>query len=373
MKRKETLWELQERYDKALAESGQRVSGRLGKIQRSTVIIRRHELLGKDRIDYEVVADYINEVVGKLNDGVIKSNHANSVLREARQFLQFVKTGEVKMANPQLGAKAVLRPEFRQIVDDFLLSDSAMLGAGGKETSPNTRNDMRWVAHKYFEWLGKQEISDMRGVGAEQIQKFMLYCSETMAMDSVHNIRLHLKKLYAYLCAAGISKSSYEALLSFKVNRGNKIPETRGANELAATLDAIDRSAVDGKRAYAVMMLGITYVYGCGGVSRAGQCDGSAVKLENAVRIDPETGRCIRNMRDIAERLIEQLRDEAFYIKVTELLSWVRGRFNADTSGINVSRLISDNPDIKTRVTAIHQPAQKADVSLAKAVQICYN
>ncbi|GHV17124.1 hypothetical protein FACS189425_02710 [Clostridia bacterium] len=273
MKRKETLWELQERYDKALAESGQRVSGRLGKIQRSTVIIRRHELLGKDRIDDEVVADYINEVVGKLNDGVIKSNHANSVLREARQFLQFVKTGEVKMANPQLGAKAVLRPEFRQIVDDFLLSDSAMLGAGGKETSPNTRNDMRWVAHKYFEWLGKQEISDMRGVGAEQIQKFMLYCSETMAMDSVHNIRLHLKKLYAYLCAAGISKSSYEALLSFRVNRGNKIPETRGANELAAMLDAIDRSSVDGKRAYAVMMLGI--------VLGLRACDVAALKLSD--------------------------------------------------------------------------------------------
>lgn len=273
MKHQETLWELQERYDKALAESGQLVSGRLGKLQRSTVIIRRHELLGRDRIDDGVVADYINEVVGKLNDGRMKLNHANNVMREARQFLQFAKTGEVKMTNPLLGARVVLRPEFQRIVDDFLLSDSAMSGVGGRATSPNTRNDMRWVANKYFEWLGKQEISDMRGVGAEQIQKFMLYCSETMAMGSVYNIKLHLKKLYAYLYAAGISKSSYEALLSFKVNRGSKIPETRGADELAAMLDAIDRSTVDGKRAYAVMMLGI--------VLGLRACDVVAMKLSD--------------------------------------------------------------------------------------------
>jgi Rad3-related DNA helicase len=73
------------------------------------------------------------------------------------------------------------------------------------------------------------------------------------------------------------------------------------------------------------------------------------------VAVDADTGRCIRNMRDISDRLIEQLRDEAFYIKAVELLAWVRERFNADTSGINVSRLIGDNPDVKARVTAIHR------------------
>jgi Rad3-related DNA helicase len=74
-----------------------------------------------------------------------------------------------------------------------------------------------------------------------------------------------------------------------------------------------------------------------------------------AVVIDPDTGRCLCNLRDISGRLAEQLREEAFYIKVAELLAWVRNRFSADTSGINISRLISDIPDVKTRVTAIHR------------------
>ena len=77
--------------------------------------------------------------------------------------------------------------------------------------------------------------------------------------------------------------------------------------------------------------------------------------------IAPDTGRCIRNMRDISERLIEQLRDETFYIKAVELLVWIRGRFNSDTSAINLSCLISDNPDVKARVTAVHRAIRELD------------
>jgi site-specific recombinase XerD len=170
-----------------------------------------------------------------------------------------------------LGARTVLLPEFQKIVDSFLTSESARVGAGGKAISPNTRNDMRWVSHKYFEWLAEQGFCDLRRVGAEQIQKFMLHCSETMAMGSVHNVRLFMMKLYAFLYESGHSQSSFAALLSFKVNRGRKIPETQSVDELSAMLEVIDRTTAEGKRAYAVMMLGI--------VLGIRACDVAALKL----------------------------------------------------------------------------------------------
>jgi integrase len=116
---------------------------------------------------------------------------------------------------------------------------------------------MRWITHKYLEWLTGQGFKDLRKVGAAQIQKFLLYCSETMAMGSVNNARIYLTKLYEYLYGAGQSPSPFDALLSFRVNRGTKVPEIRHNDELASLLKAIDRTTVDGKRAYAVMMLGI--------------------------------------------------------------------------------------------------------------------
>jgi integrase len=255
--KQQTFTELMERYNNALAVNGSTASGRVGKLHRCSVIIRRHEALGRDKIDDKIIAAYILEISDRFHAGEIGKNHANAMHRETEQFVHYVKTGDVRMPNPSLGARTALLPEFQTIVDSFLSSEVAMVGASGKTTSPNTRSDMRWVAHKYFEWLTANGFTSLYGVGAEQIQMFMLHCSETMAMGSVHNVRLFLLKLYVYLYKSGQSKSSFTALLSFKVNRGRKVPETQSADDLSAMLESIDRRTVDGKRAYAVMMLGI--------------------------------------------------------------------------------------------------------------------
>jgi integrase len=229
----------------------------LNKLHRANALFRRHEVLGKDRIDDKVVIEYIREISDRFNAGEIGEDYANAMRRETERLVQFARTGDVHLSNPLLGARTALSPGFQKIVDDFLKSKAALVGVGGRTTSPNTRNDMRWVAHKYFEWLTGQGFSDLRGIGAEQIQNFLLHCSETMAMGSVHNTRLFMLKLYSYLYESGQSQSSFAALLSFKVNRGKKVAETQSADELAAMLESIDRRTVEGKRAHAVMMLGI--------------------------------------------------------------------------------------------------------------------
>ena len=255
--KEKTFTELIESYNDALAASGAGITSRIGKIQRCSTIIRRHEALGKNSLDDGIIAEYIREIADRFDTGEIKEDHANTMRRETERFVKFVKTGNIKVTNPLLGARTILPPEFQEIVDGFLVSEAALVGFRGKATSPNTRNDMRWVAHKYFEWLSEQGFFDLRGVGADQIQKFMLHCSETMAMGSLHNVRLFMMKLYAYLHESGKSQSSFTALFSFKVNRNKKIPETQTADELAVMLGSIDRRTVEGKRAYAVMMLGI--------------------------------------------------------------------------------------------------------------------
>ena len=245
---KKSLYVYLDDYETALKDLGLTARCRLDRVQRASSLIRRHEMDGERYLNRQILADYFRELSNRSYNGEIKEGYAQFMRRSVEYFIRFIDTGEIEMQKNQVGARIKLLPEFQIIVDDFLISE---------DFHPNTRNDIRWVAHKYFDWLTGQGYKSLHGVGAVHIQKFMLYCSETLAMGSIHNIRLYLKKLYEYLYKTGQSDSRYAALLSFKVNRETKIPQVHQAKELAAMLETIDRRTVSGKRAYAIMLLGI--------------------------------------------------------------------------------------------------------------------
>jgi len=145
------------------------------------------------------------------------------------------------------GSRTVLTPEFQRITDGFLASD---------DFHPNTRNDMRWIAHKYFNWLTENGITYLYSVGTLELQRFLISCSKLLAPGSMHNVKLFMKKLYAYLYDEGLAMSSYKSLFSFPVNRESKIFPALTVADVNKLLDSIDRKTKRGKRAYAVMTLG---------------------------------------------------------------------------------------------------------------------
>ena len=246
-KKKKQISELMAAYEAALMNYGLCFATRLRLLQRAVIIVHRHERQGKEYLDGEIVAKYIQEIDERLYSGAMTKNHNRMLHRETERFLWFTETGEVKLPNPQAGARQKLTVEYEQIAEGYL----------SLEMHPNTRNDARWVTHKYFSWLEEQGHTDLNGIGSVQIQKFVLECSQKMSMNSIHDIKIHLAKLYAYLYESGQAESSYQALLSFKVNRENKIRPAMPGAEIAKVLDKIDRRTTIGKRAYAVMMLGI--------------------------------------------------------------------------------------------------------------------
>ena len=161
--------------------------------------------------------------------------------------MTFIETGSIELPNPMKGSRIRLEPVFQEISDRYLASG---------DFHPNTRNDMRWVTCKYFNWLAENDYNDLLGVGAQEIQKFLLACSKEMAPSSMHNVKLYMKKLYAFLYSEKLSESPYASLLSFPVNRTSKIYPVLSMQEVARLLDSIDCKTGNGKRAYAVMALG---------------------------------------------------------------------------------------------------------------------
>ena len=233
-------------YETALTEYGLGYGSRLRFLVRAGAIVLKHESQGKDHLDNEAVADFYREASERLYSEAITKKHYWLLRREVARFLHFVETGEVKLPNPRCGSRQNLTLEYERIAEGYLSNDM----------HPNTRGDARWVTYKYFAWLEEHGYPDLRRANAEQIQKFLLDCSSKMATNSIHDVKLHLAKLYAYLYTSGLSESSYQALFSFKVNRESKMRPVMLWEEIAKVLCGIDRKTVGGKRVYAVIMLG---------------------------------------------------------------------------------------------------------------------
>lgn len=234
-------------YENAMLEQGLGYATRLNSLARVATVVRRHEDLGLVYLDPTIFADYARENDEKFCSGVIQKKRYQQLRREVQRFVNFIESGDVTITNPLKGSRYTLAPGFERVADGYLAD---------RGLHPNTRNDARWVVHKYFVWLEGQGYRDLDGVGAQQIQGFLLDCSKKNTPGSVYDIRLHLKKLYAYLHGARLSEASYAEMLSFKVNRETKIYPTLPKDQLEKMLETIDRRTVKGKRAYAAMMIG---------------------------------------------------------------------------------------------------------------------
>jgi len=201
-------------------------------------------------LDGGVVVKFFDEISSWEYAGTHDRKYCENKRREAKRFLHYIETGEVRMSNPVLGSRINLLPYYEKILNDFLDQQGY---------HPNTRNDGRWATSKFFHWLTEQGIKDLKKVKADELRKFLVDCAGQMAMTSVSSIKLHLSKLYAYLYKIGFAESSYSSFFSFPVMRERKIPKLHTREEIAAMLDTIDRSTAIGKRAYAVMLLGIVF------------------------------------------------------------------------------------------------------------------
>jgi site-specific recombinase XerD len=234
-------------YEAKLAEMGYGYSTKLLFLKRAGVIIRRHEDQGLEYIDPTVVADYSQEINERYYNSELTKHYYRDLAREIQRFVSYVDTGAGGLLpSPLRGSRQKLTPWFEQIAEDFISGDF----------HPNTSGDIRWVTRKYFSWLEEQGYTNLNGVEATHIQRFLLFCSDRYAPSSIHNIKLYLKKLYAYLYVIGQSEKDYSALLSFTVSRDQKIYPTLPKADIAKLLSSIDRTNVMGKRNYAIMLLG---------------------------------------------------------------------------------------------------------------------
>ncbi|GHU60775.1 hypothetical protein FACS1894171_2680 [Clostridia bacterium] len=77
-----------------------------------------------------------------------------------------------------------------------------------------------------------------------------------MRGSSLHNVKLYMKKLYAYLAENGYAANDYAGLFAFPVSRTSRLSPALPPSEIAAILEMINRQIPKGKRDCAIVLMG---------------------------------------------------------------------------------------------------------------------
>jgi integrase len=210
-------------------------------------IISLHKENGIEHLDEELVKQFMDDAGARFDRGELCLSLYRRIRRGTDRMLEFSQKGSIGWTFFKKISKYKLNPYYEKIIEDFLASS---------DFHANTQGDITWVARKYFAWLICEGKHSLKGVGATEIQNFLVHCSKHLKLGSIHNTKLYLKKLYAYLAKIGLSKNNYEELLSFKSVRGTRVYPAASPGDLAQILEQVDRRIPIGKRNYAIILLG---------------------------------------------------------------------------------------------------------------------
>ena len=126
-----------------------------------------------------------------------------------------------------------------------------------KEWPLGSRKSVRSYTRPYFRWLLSRGCEHIHDAGVSELQEYLRFCSENMASSSLNNVKFTLKRLYAYLYQTGLAESAYDLLFSFPVRVLGKAKSAIPSEEIAVTLESVDRRTPIGKRDYAILLLGV--------------------------------------------------------------------------------------------------------------------
>ena len=209
-------------------------------------IVDLHKKYGREFFDKDVVAKYIKKLEKRFTSGEIAPKTYSQLRLAANRLTQMHEKGMLEWTCRGKPSKFVLNDYYEKILSEFVQERS---------WHRNTRGDVLWVGQKFCFWLIQNGHKDLSNVGANQIQKFIVFCGNTLRPSGVHNIKLYLRHLCDYLFRNGLLPSDFNALLTFRVNRETRLLPATPWNEIEAVLATIDRLTIKGKRDYAMILL----------------------------------------------------------------------------------------------------------------------
>jgi integrase len=211
-------------------------------------IIKAHIMRDRKEFDREIVTEYVRQIEERFKNGEIKTGRYRTLKRAAQRLTEMHDTGKLSWTAPEKKTGYRLNEYYEYIVTEFVSSG---------QFSAKGQSDAIWIGRKYCSWLLQDGHNDFSDVGADEIQRFMIYCSQHMKGTSVHNVKLYMKKLYRHLAQSGYSPVDHAGLFEFAVSRESRMFPALPPEEIVQMLEMINLYTPKGKRDYAIILLGV--------------------------------------------------------------------------------------------------------------------
>lgn len=206
------------------------------------------ETHGSSEWSDKLAEDYRTHLKQRVNNNEIGDDRYRILMFGIDEIEEFNKTGKLLWPFHRKRKGYNLNAYYERLLTEFLESE---------DFHPNTRCDVRWASIRYFSWLQHEGYSTLKKVDASVIQEYFRISSLELKANSLYNVRLFTKKLYKFLAQNGYSKSDYNLLFSFRVSRERPLQAATDQEEISKTLAIIDQNTKQGKRDYAIIMLGV--------------------------------------------------------------------------------------------------------------------
>lgn len=210
-------------------------------IQKVIFLHQRHQ---EGFYNVNLVKEYISELEGKFISGLMSRTRKNALVKAALYVRAMATTGQISPGRKESESK--LSPYYSSILDRLNHSES---------WSESLKRNIIYVSHTYFRYLADHNVRNVSEISAGSIRKYVMYCADRMASNSLNTTRRNLKHLHLWLHENEFTESGFSDILSFTTPEVHHIKKPIPYSEIALTLEAIDRTTAIGKRDYAMFLL----------------------------------------------------------------------------------------------------------------------
>jgi integrase/recombinase XerD len=207
-----------------------------------------HNHYGKSVLDKAVLDEYVTALTTWHHCNALSKNRYLRKTCTTERLKAFAESGKWVFVTLRRDSKYTLNEYFEGIMGVL---------AKQKYRSDATLQNMLRSARKHFAWLIDEGYSDLSRVTAQTIKRFMAYCAGQINNHSLSTLKGCIKNVYRHLNMLGFVQDSFDGILSFPIAVHHKILPAIPQDEVAITLNTINRNTKKGKRDYAIILLGI--------------------------------------------------------------------------------------------------------------------
>jgi len=210
-------------------------------------IINLHSVLKSDTLNLSAIKKYIRTSKQQSSNDRMMQHCVKLQILTAEKLIEFEKTGSI--TDFEFNAPLTyLNPYYNEIVEKYV-SEVA--------ETPNQLKSRAWAPKRFSSWLLAQSIFNLINVEVTHIREYLVEEIKYLKSKTIPSLRVEMRKFCRWAYENGLMTNDFELVFDFRIAVERKIHPAALPEEVALVLDSIDRSTTEGKRNYALVMLGV--------------------------------------------------------------------------------------------------------------------